>query len=370
MHGIRHINAYIEIVLYLLKRNSWTKTKDIQNYLEEKGILEKSSSSNRRLLGEYLKNLEYNGYIISKYEETKGRQSQEWKINPNYFKDIISLSNEEKISFFTAFNFMPDWYKTLPFFKSLHSLLTKISLKQEKKDFEKIAYKFKYVPEFHERFSEVRQEILDKLYEAVIEEYPVVISYQNKDKLKVIFPIGIFLYNGLLYLKSIDITDNNTYKILKVDCIKSVLKDQNITENLKNQLRIKAKIYQDTVFKFETEKPFFFAMDINKSILGCSKPEDFKFLDTQIDIKEIEKDKLRVYALGFTGWRFASRIIVPYVLKFYKPNKEIIDVAKKHKAELKKTHTDISFSLKENSKRYDSFLETYKKVLEERLQAI
>ena len=66
MHGIRHINAYIEIVLYLLKRNSWTKTKDIQNYLEEKGILEKSSSSNRRLLSEYLKNLEYNGYIISK----------------------------------------------------------------------------------------------------------------------------------------------------------------------------------------------------------------------------------------------------------------------------------------------------------------
>ncbi|EDP74294.1 hypothetical protein [Hydrogenivirga sp. 128-5-R1-1] len=77
--------SYIEIIKFLLEKNRFVKTSEIQRFLENKGLFTKSYTSNRRLLQKYLENLEYEGYVVRRYPETKGRQSQEWKINSKSF---------------------------------------------------------------------------------------------------------------------------------------------------------------------------------------------------------------------------------------------------------------------------------------------
>jgi len=373
--GYKHINAYIEIIIYLLKANDWKKTADIQNYLTKIGILAgKNPHSDRRLLSVYLNNLEYSGYIEPKYideEEYKhrGRISQEWHINKRVFRDIISMNEEEKFAFFTTFNFLPEKYsKTLPFFEILRNLLARLSFEFNETMKEKIESAFKYVPDFNEKFSKVDSEILNKIYKAIIEEKAIRIVYERKNNILKLFPMGVFVYNGLFYLKTIDI-NSEKYKLLKIDCIKSIsFEDLNPDEE--KILRIRSKIYADTAFKFDNELPFIFAFDIEKSNIGCSSLEKFRFIETQFHIEEVDNKNLRVYAIGFTGWRFAGRIIVPYILKFYKPDEKIIEIAKKYKKEIEKNYKDISFDIKENEKRYEEFRNTYLLVLQERQTAI
>ncbi len=373
MMGFKHINAYVEIIIYLLKKGTWQKTKNIQDYLTKTGVLDGNSpSSDRRLLSEYLKNLEYSGYIFSRYpeEELKGRKSQEWKINENAFKSIIGFTNSEIYAFLTSFNFLPDNYRTLPFYNELQNILRRLSYSFDERFERKAKNAFKYIPEFHEKFSKVNEKILNELYKAILEEKSILIEYENKDRLLKVFPIGMFVYNGLLYLKVIDISDKNLpYKLLKVDCINSV-SEINLDKKIEKSVKIKANIYEKSSFKFDLERPFFFAFDIEKSQLGCSSLEKFKFIDTQFHIEQVDDKTLRVYAVGLTGWRFASRMLVPYVLKFYEPDKNIIKKAKKYKKEIKDKYTDISYSLKENKKRYEEFKDTYLTLLKERQEAI
>jgi len=373
--GYKHINAYIEIIMYLLRENDWKKTADIQNYLTKIGILNgKNLHSDRRLLSVYLNNLEYSGYIEAKYiDEDKykrrGRKSQEWRINRRVFRDIISINEEEKFAFFTSFNFLPEKYSnTLPFFEILRNLLSRLSSDFNENMREKIESAFKYVPDFNEKFSKVDNEILSKIYKAIIEEKAIRIMYEKKDNILKLFPIGVFVYNGLFYLKTIDI-NSEKYKLLKIDCIKSIsFEDLNPDEE--KILRIRSKIYADTAFKFDNELPFIFAFDIEKSNIGCSSLKKFRFIKTQFHIEEVDNKTLRVYAIGFTGWRFSGRIIVPYILKFYKPDEKIIEIAKKHKKEIEKNYKDISFDIKENEKRYEEFRKTYLLILQERQNAI
>ena len=63
-------------------------------------------------------------------------------------------------------------------------------------------------------------------------------------------------------------------------------------------------------------------------------------------------------------------MLVPYVLKFYPPDTKIIEKAKECKKEIKEKYTDLSFSLKENKKRYEEFKDTYLLLLKKRQRAI
>ncbi|MDQ7056040.1 MAG: hypothetical protein Q9M89_06070 [Persephonella sp.] len=147
------IKPYIEILKYLFEKSRFVKTRDLQRVLENQGLLTKSYHSNRRLLQKYLENLEYEGYIMRRYENIKGRKSQEWKINPKSFPKIVGISEKEFISLLITTSFMPDDYKNLSFLSDIQNIInrTYFEITDEKREILENA--FKYVPEFHEKFS-------------------------------------------------------------------------------------------------------------------------------------------------------------------------------------------------------------------------
>ena len=147
------IKPYIEILKFLLEKNRYVKTADIQGFLENRELLTKSYTSNRRLLQKYLENLEYEGYVVRKYEKTKGRQSQEWKINSKSFPKIVGISDKELISLLIATSFMPDDYKKLSFLSDIEDIINRTAFEIDEEKKEIIENSFKYVPEFHEKFS-------------------------------------------------------------------------------------------------------------------------------------------------------------------------------------------------------------------------
>lgn len=349
------MKPYIEIIKFLLGKNRFVKTGEIQIYLENHGILTKSYTSNRRLLQKYLENLEYEGYIVRKYEKTKGRQSQEWKINPESFPKILKMSEEEIISLLVATSFMPDDYKEISFLKCIENIINRLAFEINEEIKEIIENAFKYVPEFHEKYSKIDTEILNKIFKGIFEKKYLKVIYN--DKWKKIAPIKIFLYQGILYLSALD--QNSSKITLKLSCIKTVI------ETSEKVQEFYIKKYRRLNFGFEDEKPFIFAVDIPKWHLKCENLGTSKLLSTQFYAEEKE-EVIKIYLIGYTGWRFPSRMFVPYIEKIYKPDKQILETAKKFKKQIKQIDENITFSLKKNLKRFNEFWKEFKYYLEQR----
>lgn len=349
------IKPYIEILKLLIEKNSFVKTAEIQRYLENQGLLTKSNQSNRRLLQKYLENLEYEGYILRKYEKTKGRQSQEWKINPKMFSKIISISEKELISLLIATSFMPDDYKQLSFLSDIENIINRTAFEIDEEKREIIENAFKYVPEFHEKFSKINPYLLDNIFKGIFEKKYLKIFY--KDKWIKLAPIKIFLYQGVLYISGID--DKNRLKNLKFSCITNIIK----TDEKAQGFFIKK--YRKLNFGFEDEKPFIFAVDIPNWYLRCEDIQTIKLINTQFYAEE-NGEYIKIYLIGYTGWRFPSRMFVPHIEKIYEPDEEILETAKKFKKQIKQIDEKISFSLKENLKRFNEFSEVFEDYLEQR----
>ncbi len=349
------IKPYIEIIKYLLEKNRFVKTADIQRFLENQGLLTRSYQSNRRLLQKYLDNLEYYGYIQRKYEKPKGRQSQEWKINLKSFPKIVGISEKELISLLIMTSFMPDDYKNLSFLSDIENIINRTAFEIDEEKREIIENAFKYVPEFHEKFSKINPYLLDNIFKGIFEKVYLKIFY--KDKWRKVAPIKIFLYQGVLYLAGLD--EKNDLINLKISCISSVI------HTSENAQEFFIKKYRKLNFGFEDEKPFIFAVDIPKWYLSCEDIQTAKFLTSQFHAEE-NGENIKVYLIGYTGWRFPSRMFVPHIAKIYKPDEEILQTAKSFKKQLKKIDEDISFSLRRNSKRFNEFLDNFKYYLEQR----
>lgn len=346
---------YIEIIKFLLEKNTFVKTANIQKFLENQRLLTKSYASNRRLLQKYLENLEYEGYIIRKYEVTKGRQSQEWKINSKNFSKIVGISEKEFISLLIMSSFMPDEYKNLSFLSDIQNIINRTFFEIDEENREIIETAFKYVPEFHEKFSDINTYLLDNILKGIFEKVFLKILY--KDKWIKAVPIKIFLYQGILYVAVVD--EQNNYKILKLACIKNTIK----TKEIASEFFIRK--YRKQNFNFEDEKPFIFAIDIPRWYIKCENLHNTKLLNTQFHAEE-NKEFIKVYLIGYTGWRFSSRILVPHIEKIYKPDKEILEIAKKFKSRIKQIDENISFSLDKNLKRFNEFLNNFEYYLEQR----
>jgi len=349
------LKPYIEIIKYLLEKSRFVKTKDLQRYLESQGLLTKSYQSNRRLLQKYLENLEYEGYIERKYEKTKGRQSQEWKINSKSFPKIVGISEKEFISLLIITSFMPDDYKNLSFLSDIKNIINRTFFEITDEKREIIENAFKYVPEFHEKFSNINPYLLDSIFKGIFEKVYLNILYKNK-WIKAV-PIKIFLYQGISYISVVD--ENNNHKILKFSCIKNIIK----TREKAHEFFIKK--YRKLNFGFEDELPFIFVVDIPKWYLSCEDIQGTKLLNTQFYAEE-NKEHIKVFLIGYTGWRFPSRMFVPHIDKIYEPDEEILNTAKKFKNQIKRIDEKVSFSLKENLKRFYEFLENFEYYLEQR----
>ncbi len=59
-------------------------------------------------------------------------------------------------------------------------------------------------------------------------------------------------------------------------------------------------------------------------------------------------------------------MFVPHIEKIYKPDEEILQTAKRFEKQIKQTDEKISFSLKENLKRFNEFLDNFEYYLEQR----
>ena len=338
-----------------MKKNGYVKTADIQRFLENKGLFTKSYTSNRRLLQKYLENLEYEGYVIRKYEKTKGRQSQEWKINSKSFSKIVGISDKELISLLIATSFMPNDYKKLSFLSDIENIINRTAFEIDEEKKEIIENSFKYVPEFHEKFSNFNPYLLEKIYKGIFEKLYIKIVY--KDQWLKIAPIKIFLYQGILYISAIN--DKNQKVNLKFSCIKNVI----LTNEKVQEFYIKKYIKQN--FGFKDEKPFIFAVDIPKEYVICEDLKDSKLINAQFFAEKNGK-YVKVYLIGYTGWRFPSRMFVPHIEKIYKPDEEILETAKKFKKQIKQIDEKISFSLDKNLKRFNEFLKIFGEYLEQR----
>ena len=90
-----------------------------------------------------------------------------------------------------------------------------------------------------------------------------------------------------------------------------------------------------------------------------------KLLNTQFFAKE-NKENIRIYLIGYTGWRFPSRMFVPHIEKIYKPDEDILETAKSFKKQIKQIDENVSFSLNENLKRFNEFSENFEYYLEQR----
>ncbi len=179
--------------------------------------------------------------------------------------------------------------------------------------------------------------------------------------------------NKLIFLKAFNLVDEFVYKVIK-EIIELLtipsfykfrfcgFKDNINTDEKVSQFFIKK--YRRLNFGFEDEKPFIFAVDIPRWYLSCEEIQTTKLLNTQFHAEE-NKENIKVYLTGYTGWRFPSRMFVPHIEKIYKPDEEILQIAKRFKKQIKQIDEKVSFSLKENLKRFNKFLENFEYYLEQ-----
>lgn len=370
------LRAYVEILIFLAKSNSWKTTKEIREFLENLGILRGSYDNNRRKIINYLNNLELAGYILR--NESKGKH-QEWKIDENSgLREIITLSEREKNALLLSLSFIPQIYKDLKFREDIRSIINKVKL-QRSKDFEKIvSNSFLYIPKFIEKSFYDDFTLLEKLIEDILNQRLILINYKNKTRK--ILPLRILYYEGLMYLSALEFKKDGSqeYKTFRLSCIKRFESG----EEVKNIL-----IYQKnalSTFKFSGEKPFPFAIELPSYHLKCEREEvDIKrylISQTQFEIEIVGKDSIKVYLVGFTSKRFYSNLSQLEIRKLYKPDLSMVRLLKKKLREDRDRYlstfgrdrfSDLSsISTTESKVRYNEFKEGFRKFLINNLKVL
>jgi hypothetical protein len=349
----------LEILKFLLQKSEFVTTSEIHEYLYRRGFFENLSprGKERRQLNRVLGFLESKGYVESKYIEPKGRVPQEWKINEKAFSTLIHLSEEELISLLTFIAFIPNSYKELSIFKPTLGLVNRLSEKIDSEKKKIIEESFSYEPQFLEKFVPLDDEIVKKIHNAILNKKALIVSYKGSNYFK-LFPIKIFLYNGILYLGGID--GDKIYRTYYLGGLKVIeILDESISEFLR-------KKYKGINFAFEDENPFLFGLKIYfRPGIGFFK--NFKMFPTQFFMQK-RRDYYLVYLVGYTGSRFTSRFLVEEIKEILPPSVEIINKAKE--INLKKEFPFITFSLKENRKRFRVFIEEFEEFLKQRIEAL
>ena len=82
----------------------------------------------------------------------------------------------------------------------------------------------------------------------------------------------------------------------------------------------------------------------------------------------MEEENYLIYLVGFSGSRFTSRFLVEEVLEIIPPSQKIISIAKDQN--LSKKYSNLSFSLKENNRRFSLFVEGLRFFVNQRKRAL
>ena len=356
---VNRLTLFIEIVSFLLRKGDFVTTTEIHEFLYRKGILKDNSprSSERRRLNRTLEFLEHEGYIESKYINPKGRVPQEWKINKKALPYLTSLSEEELVSLLTLIAFIPENYKKLSIFEPLLVLISRLSEEIDEENKKRIESSFSYEPQFLERFAIFNDINLKQIHNAILNGKALIVSYKGSDCFK-LFPLKVFVYNGVLYTGGID--SKKEYRTYYLGGLK-IIDETNGT--LSEFLR---KKYEKFNFAFEDEKPFLFGIKV------CSK-EGMEFFEKPVIFPtqfffQRNKDDYLIYLVGYTGSRFTSRFLVEEVIEIIPPTDKIIAKAKELK--IKERFSGITFDSKKNRKRFRLFVEELEEYLNQRFTTL
>jgi len=356
---VDRLKLAFEIINFLFSKGTFVSTTEIHEYLFKRGFLKDSSpySSERRKLNRLLADLELIDCIESESASPKGRKAQKWRINYKAFPSLISITDEELISLLTFATFVPDAYRKLPLFSPFYQLILRLSERIDEKKRKLVEKSFVYESQFLEKFIEFDETQLRQVYDAVIENRALRVKYKNSDAFK-IFPVKIFVYNGIIYVGAV--REDKKYRTYHLAGLRILEK---LNETLPAYYR---KKYEEVTFFMEDEKPFVFGVKIpiKESLDYFQTPHIFP---TQFFF-ERKDDYYLVYLVGFPGPRFTSRFLVEEVIEIISPSEDMLNFAKDHS--LRKKFPEISYSLKENKRRFEKFMEDFKLFLEQRRQAI
>jgi hypothetical protein len=353
------LSLAIEVLKILFQENDFVSSTVIHQRLIQKGIFhsEKDKVERRRLL-RVLHSLEISGYIESRIPEPRGRISQEWKINIKAFPYAISLSEREVLSLLLSTAFIPERYKELSIFNYGLKAIERLStfLKEEERVL--IRKSFKHLPHFSERFVKVKDETLSLIFQAIIERKGVFIKYRNSDPVE-IFPLKIFVYNGVMYVSALRKGEYRTYLVNRIKAIE--LSQNRIPPYLRNK-------HLGRVFSFSFESPFLMGI---KLPLEYVKNEDIKsevlLYPTQFFIEKSKKF-IKIYLVGFLNRMFISWLLIDDIVGFIPPSEEMIEIARRKK--LKVQYEKLSLRKCINEKRFNEFRFLLKDFLQDRIKKL
>jgi len=356
---IARFELAVEVLNLLLQKRYFVSTSEIQRHLFSLGLLGSvlPTSKDRRKLNRLLSFLESAGYIESERTDLRGRKPQRWRINEKALPYLVSISDEELVSLLTFATFVPETYRNLPIFSPFLELLCRLSRRLDESKKELIENSFVYETQFLEKFIPFDQQVLLQVHRAIIENKALRIKYKGSDAFR-IFPLKIFVYNGVLYVGAL--REDKVYRTYYLAGLK-------ILEELDETLpKLYRKKFESVAFTIEDEKPFLFGVRValKESMDYFSNPQIFP---TQFFLKR-EKEDYLIYLVGFLGSRFTSRFLVEEALEIIPPSQEMILMAKEQK--LRKKYSNISFSLRENKKRFSLFVEELRSFVEQRRRAL
>jgi len=369
----------IKAMLELGGKDRWITTAEIQRKVFDGS--EDARSAERRRLQRVLSSLEDKGYVESE-GMTSGRAGKRWKIKPDLLKGIEYLTEEDRRKLLLSYIFLPVGYKD-ELVESIKDVLSRVSGGADVGSVleESIG---KYV-EFEERYAETNMEVLLKILEALERKAKggdVVLKFKYKDKLRIVIPIKLFSYEGIVQLTGWELNDKSaveneysksytvaliekeTLEILNLEVASRFTK---VFIDVKDNERIKQvieKLSKRRNFPIEGERPFIFSVklkQVNEELMG----KNYKISLSQLGWI----NNSIVVLVGFTSSRYAFRFLnIKHIDKIIEPTEELFDEYLEIARE--EGYTDLPKNFEENMKKFQEFIKKFKSVINEKKQTL
>ncbi len=351
---MQKLGLVLEILKLLSRRGEHPiTTTELFKELVSIGVLKDKASERKRLI-RALSDLESLGYVESCLDSVRGKVPQRWKLNLKALPYFVSLSEKEVLSLLTLTAFVPSPYKEFSVIKPAFEVIERLgkTVPEEVKDRAKEFFDYLPIPTY--RYSFIEENTLKLLFEGILYRRAVLASYCKK-QVK-LYPIKIFTYNGNFYLSAVEAESKEyrTYNLAKVKVL-SLTKEEFPLFYWKR--------YRELFFPFDSE-PFIFTVELPSDYYSCVlSPEKIRIYPTQFDF-EIREDSAFIHLVGFTSYRFVSWIALDEVKSFCPPSTSLLKRAKE--LNLKEEFKGLSYSLKENEKRFKKFMKSLRSFISRR----
>ena len=374
----------LETLITLLElggRDVWITTAKIHDKLYVKGLLKDkdAKSLERRKLQRLLKSLSMAGYLESR-GASRGRGGKVWRLKRDALAQLEYLGSEERRKLMLSYTFLPVGYKD-KFVKDVKDALSRVSGGIITGNvLEECLGKF---IEFEERYAEVDTNTLLKILEAIektVEGEEIILKFHYKNRLRLVVPVRLFSYEGLLQLSAWELSDKNAVEKEFTKAFIVALIEAPEILSLTSADRL-GKIYEKDCVKIKKvverlrrrgnfvapdEEPFIFSVELEK-IDNALIERGYKISPLQIG--EINPKKSEVALVGYTSKRYAFRFLnVVQVKRIIRPTEhffyEYVERAKEE------GYAKLPKGFRENTRRFKRFIKELRSVLHQKLACL